>query len=62
MHTGPLWLDLFELAERGVVQLEHDPVQVAYAVLAGISVMYLVYVTRVIGEICRSLGIRALTI
>lgn len=40
----------------------HDPVQVAYAVLAGISVMYLVYVTRVIGEICRSLGIRALTI
>ncbi len=40
----------------------HDPVQVAYAVLAGISAMYLVYVTRVIGEICRSLGIKALSI
>jgi len=39
-----------------------DPVWAAYAVLAGISVEYLVYVFRVIGEICRYLGIHALRI
>jgi ethanolaminephosphotransferase len=40
----------------------HDPVEVAYGVLACILVGYVVYITRVIGEICRFLGIKALSI
>lgn len=39
-----------------------DPIWAAYAVFAGILVEYLVYVYRVIGEICEYLGIKALTI
>lgn len=40
----------------------HDPVPLAYAVLLCVLVGYIVYITRVIGEICSYLGIKALTI